>query len=247
MHAFRHFFLLGFPLLGIIALALAGPITQPHEFHGFADTRAWGFIPNAFDVLSNLPFLLAGVWGLLHIKRVAAPLRPLAALLCVAIALTCFGSAYYHWDPQNFGLMIDRIPIALACTAITLILLADRVTRTAAHPAAMIALPAVAVATCVFWYLTERSGAGDLRPYIAIQALPMLLVPLLTLLYPGGQIRGATWWIVLALYAVAKLCEGLDHQLFELTHAISGHTLKHLFAAGAAFVLIRALVKVPSA
>jgi hypothetical protein len=243
MRTLRHFILIGFPLLGIIALALTGPIAQPHEFHAFADTRAWGFIPNAADVLSNLPFLFAGLWGLLRIERVATPLRPLAALLCVAIALTCFGSAYYHWDPQNFGLMIDRIPIALACATIALILLADRVTPAAARLLPMTALSAIAVASCVFWYVTEQAGAGDLRPYIVIQALPMLLVPLLTLLYPGGQIRGATWWSVLALYALAKLCEGLDHQIFEFTQIVSGHTLKHLFAAAAAFVLIRALVR----
>jgi hypothetical protein len=243
MRTLRHYFLIGFPLLGIMALALTGPIAQSQEFHAFADMRAWGAIPNAADVLSNLPFLFAGLWGLLRIEGVAPPLRPLAALLCVAIALTSFGSAYYHWDPQNFGLMIDRIPISLACATITLILLADRVSPAAAQPLPMIVLPAVAVATCVFWYFTEQAGAGDLRPYIVIQALPILLVPLLTLLYPGGQIRSATWWSVLLLYALAKLCEGLDHQIFEFTQIISGHTLKHLFAAAAAFVLIRALVK----
>jgi hypothetical protein len=41
-------------------------------------------------------------------------------------------------------------------------------------------------------------------------------------------------WLVF-FYALSRLTEAFDHQIFEITQFISGHTLKHLFAAAAAF------------
>ena len=46
-----------------LALGLHGPITQWAGYHDFADARAWLGIPNAENVLSNLPFALIGAWG----------------------------------------------------------------------------------------------------------------------------------------------------------------------------------------
>jgi hypothetical protein len=44
----------------VVALLNHGPIPQPLSYHGFVDRRViWG-IPNFFDVLSNLPFVLVG-------------------------------------------------------------------------------------------------------------------------------------------------------------------------------------------
>ena len=57
---------------GLLALAAAvlagllwahGPIGQWADYHAFADRRAWLGLPNAADVLSNLPFLAAGAWA----------------------------------------------------------------------------------------------------------------------------------------------------------------------------------------
>ena len=47
---------------------------------------------------------------------------------------------------------------------------------------------------------------------------------------------------VIGLYAVAKLFEAADHAVFDATsQAVSGHSLKHLFAAGAAWPVLMAL------
>jgi hypothetical protein len=243
MHTYRHFIAGGALIIGAIALLITGPIPQPQEFHAFADTRAWLSIPNAMDVLSNVPFLLVGLYGLARTAQVPEHLHGVWRVLCIALCATCFGSAFYHWNPNDFGLLIDRIPIALACASIALLMLADRVSTAAAKPLPLAVMCLLAVSSCLFWYFSEVAGHGDLRPYVFMQALPMLLVPLLTLLYPGGQIAGSTWWTVLALYAVAKLCEGLDHQVLHALGFISGHTLKHLFAAAAAWVLVRTAFK----
>lgn len=41
------------------------PIPQPASYHNFADKRVFFGVPNFMDVISNLPLLFVGVWGLL--------------------------------------------------------------------------------------------------------------------------------------------------------------------------------------
>ncbi len=36
-----------------------------------------------------------------------------------------------------------------------------------------------------YWHFTESQGRGDLRPYIVVQFLPMLLIPAILLLFPA--------------------------------------------------------------
>ncbi|EER58757.1 hypothetical protein AcdelDRAFT_3664, partial [Acidovorax delafieldii 2AN] len=50
------------------------------------------------------------------------------------------------------------------------------------------------------------------------------------------------WGAVLAWYGAAKLFEAADHAVFEATGQwVSGHSLKHLLAAGAALPVLAAL------
>ncbi len=48
------------------------------------------------------------------------------------------------------------------------------------------------------------------------------------------------WWGVLLGYALAKGLELADHAVFDQLGLVSGHTLKHLAAAGAALWLLAA-------
>lgn len=48
--------------------------------------------------------------------------------------------------------------------------------------------------------------------------------------------------IVAGLYVLAKALEALDRPIFELGHIVSGHTLKHLAAAGAGYWILRMLL-----
>ena len=60
-------------LVLITFLALGGvlifvqPIPQWPEYHDFADDRAFLGIPNTHNVLSNLGFLIVGIWGALFV------------------------------------------------------------------------------------------------------------------------------------------------------------------------------------
>ena len=49
--------------------ALTSPIPQDPGYHLFADSRTLAGIPNAWNVLSNLPFLLVGLLGLVYVGR----------------------------------------------------------------------------------------------------------------------------------------------------------------------------------
>jgi predicted membrane channel-forming protein YqfA (hemolysin III family) len=222
------------------ALAWHGPIAQPANYHGFADARTWYGIPHAADVLSNLPFLLAGVLGLIVVLTMPrqAPSRAAWGLFFVAVAATTAGSAFYHWAPDDFGLAIDRMPIAWACAWITCALLAERAHPRCGGPFAQLTAFLLASASVWLWYRGATAGAGDLRVYLFVQFLPIALIPLLCLLSRGGVLGASDWLGAIGLYALAKVFEIYDHQIYAaLGRLVSGHTLKHLFAAAAALWL----------
>jgi hypothetical protein len=91
------------------------------------------------------------------------------------------------------------------------------------------------------WVVSEHQGASDLRLYVLVQFLPMLLIPLILLLYPSRLTRAGLLWTLLALYAAAKALEHFDTAVFEHLGLLSGHTLKHLLAAGSLYGLLVAL------
>ncbi|MEQ1807025.1 MAG: hypothetical protein ABL900_16730 [Burkholderiaceae bacterium] len=240
---------LGLAAAALLAgLALHGPVAQWDNYHAFADTRTWLGVPHAADVLSNAPFLIVGVWGWLRLSRSALdwPSRRAWQLFCAALLSTSAGSTFYHWAPDNATLAFDRIPIAWACIALTSALLAEHVDARWAE-LRVLAL-GVVLATCAvgYWWVTEQRGSGDLRPYLFVQILPMLLVPLaIVLKLPARQSActpASAWWAVLGLYAAAKGMEVADHAVLGATGWVSGHTLKHLLAAAAAAWIVRAVV-----
>ena len=221
-----------------LALGLHGPIPQWADYHAFADTRAWLGLPNAENVLSNLPFLLVGLWGLLGASRPTA-----WRCFSAAVACTAFGSALYHWAPGNAALVADRLPIAWACAALTCGFLAERVDPRWARSSALGLAALAATGAVAWWWISEQHGVGDLRPYLFVQFLPMLLVPVALLCRQppavAVAVRSGTWWAVLGLYAAAKLMEVADQAVLDTLVFTSGHTLKHLLAAAAAWALIR--------
>jgi hypothetical protein len=239
------------------AFAAYGPIAQPADYHTFADTRTLFGVPYFMDVASNLLFVLAGVWGLAVVWRNTHPQGPRLqrAWLAVFAVIVCtgFGSAYYHWAPDNWGLLIDRIPIAWACGLLMCVFAAERFRHTWARPAVLAITLLVCTLAPVYWYATARVGAEDLRFYLYIQLLPMTLIPLALLMRaitqqappPGaGAVAGRDWLIVIGFYALAKLFELTDYEVFDALGFISGHTLKHVWAAAAAAWLVVAYRRV---
>ncbi|NHZ66319.1 hypothetical protein [Massilia genomosp. 1] len=216
------------------AMLLAGPILQPDGYHVFADGRALSGLVNAADVLSNFGFLLIGLYGLLHVR----PSRPAYQMFFVAILMTAFGSSWYHLAPDDTRLIWDRLPIALACVSLLAASLHDAFPARFAPLPTLAALCALGVAS-VFWW----SATGNLGPYLLLQLAPLVLIPVLQWQTGAPLAQRRAFGIAIGLYVLAKLCELADGAILGAIHAISGHTLKHVFATLAALVLARMIAR----
>ena len=171
------------------------------------------------DVLSNLAFLAVGVYGLTLSRRV-----PYVVFFIAAI-LTAIGSAYYHLAPDDARLVWDRLPMTIAFIALLTAIASERIGISSWWLIPLIALGVFSVA---YW-----SWTGDLRAYVAVQFGSLILLVLLLSLYPAPD--SSYLWVGVAAYAAAKVFEFADQQVFAIGHIISGHTLKHLTAAGGMF------------
>ena len=162
-----------------VAFALP-PVAQDPAYHDFADRRRiWG-VPNALNVLSNLPFTVVGALGVSVAWRGGGPAWERAALLALfgGVGLTGFGSAWYHLAPTTATLFWDRLPMTLAFMALLALTLGERVSERAGPWLLPLCLGA-GVGSVVHWQLGERAGAGDLRLYALVQFFPVLAIPLL--------------------------------------------------------------------
>jgi hypothetical protein len=222
------------------AWLVLGPMPQDPAYHMFADLRTClGFIPRAGDVLTNLAILAAGVFGLAMRPRmnVAPGEWPAVNVLIAGAFLTAAGSAYYHWAPSNATLVWDRLPMMLIIPPVLVLVLADRI-----HPAyarrALVPLVAFAMASVLWWNLSEAIGEEDVRLYLMVRVLLAVGILLLIVFRPSRYT--ASGWLIGALVGEGAMMtfERLDHQIFALTGGLaSGHNLKHL-TVGVALVCV---------
>jgi len=100
-----------------------------------------------------------------------------------------------------------------------------------------------AVFSVGWWYATLQKGADDLGPYLILQTLPLVLVPLWQTIYHAPRRDRQAFAIALGFYVIAKVAELNDHTILNSLSVISGHTLKHLLAAVAAGIIVLRLVR----
>jgi MHS family proline/betaine transporter-like MFS transporter len=229
--------------LALVMLALLagimvyGPIAQDPAYHKFADTRRFFGVPNFLNVASNLPFLLIGILGVVRCTgRLRPPLAASWTAFFIGAALVCFGSAYYHWAPTDATLLWDRLPMTLAFMGMLIAVVAEHIGERLERVTLAAAL-AVGLFSVLWWHWT-----GDLRFYVWVQFAPLLCIPLVLAMFPARYTHRRFLLGGLGLYALAKLTEIADQDIFALTaHAVSGHTLKHLLAAGGLMVVLSML------
>jgi hypothetical protein len=219
-------------LLGLMVVSLAGlllvpAIPQDQSYHDFADQRALFGTPNFLNVISNLPFVPIGAVGLWQFRR-----SPATIVLFLGIFLTGFGSAYYHWNPNDRTLLWDRLPIALSFMAILAIVIQERVDERAG---AILLWPllALAVFSLLLWRWTD-----DLRLYAWVQFFPFVAMLVLFLTCPPKYTGTPRWIVAAIIYAIAKAFEHFDGAVYSIGYLVSGHTLKHLAAAAACLVIL---------
>lgn len=226
-------------LTGLLTAFLLPPLRQPQEYHQFADQRNWLGIPNFLNVISNGGFLIVGIMGLAFLRRrhtagadlgfVERRERIPYIVFFLGVFFTCFGSAFYHWQPNDSTLVWDRLPMTLVFMSLLAATICDRISLRAGlwllGP-----LILAGVGSVEYW-----RWRGNLWPYAAVQYFSLPLLGLMMPLFPSRYTRSGDLLWVAALYALAKVFEALDASIFAATRFISGHTLKHLIAAGAVF------------
>ena len=237
--------ILAFVIVVAIVDAFVPPIPQDPSYHNFADRRAFLGIPNFGDVMSNVPFFLVGALGIAFFlqRRNDArgeidPRRWPFYIYFIGVALVAFGSAYFHYAPTNETLFWDRLPMSIAFMALLSAFVVDRIQI----KAGLFLLPFLVILgifSVIYWHLTEQAGQGDLRLYAVVQFFPILAIPLICILFSPLKLDARYLVAMACLYGLAKVFEFFDHGIFDLLdETVSGHTLKHLSAAAAAYMAL---------
>jgi hypothetical protein len=221
--------------LGIIATTLISPIAQDPAYHNFTDKRTLYGISNFWNVVSNVPFVLFGLLGLYKTSRTLPEgnlkkLQRAYALFFAGAILVGFGSSYYHLNPSIDTLLWDRLPMTIAFMALFSIIISEYISLITGR-LLLIPLLAVGVSSVLYWFYTEQLGAGDLRPYALVQFLPMVLIPVILILFKTTDTHSKYIWALLLVYFFSKISEHFDVYIFNLSGEISGHTIKHLLAS----------------
>lgn len=241
-HGIKLKILLALTVVILISVLFFEPMAQDTSYHQFADVSTAFGIPNAWNVLSNIPFILIGMFGLietrkLYRERSGESWFMACQVFFVGLILTGLGSAYYHLSPENVTLVWDRLPMTISFMAFFSFILSMHISQRVGA-IALWPLLVIGLASVLYWSYTEGIGAGDLRFYAVVQFLPMLLMPIILLMFPVSSYKKKYVWILIALYVVAKLMEYFDANIYQVL-SISGHTIKHIIAAfsGIAFLM----------
>ena len=232
--------LLATTLIAVVAVFQLPPIGQPPAFHLFADGRTILGIRNFWNVCSNLPFLVIAIYGFITLGKRKNPLATnlIYSTLFLGVALTAFGSGYYHSNPNSHTLVWDRMPLTIIFISFTCAIIADFINeRLGLYLLGPLVL--TGVGSVLWWDYTQTAGHGDLRLYMLVQYYPMVAIPLILWLYYRPSLKpmiGPIVWVVV-WYVIAKLFERWDLPIYK-TLGISGHTLKHLAAAASTWYFI---------
>ncbi len=228
--------------LALLALGAWGPsIAQPSHYHAFADQRALFGVPNMMDVLSNLAFAGFGLVGAWRIRRlpqgaISPVQRSLADLFFAGLLMTALCSAWYHVEPQDLGLAVDRCGMAIAFAGLLGLAAATRVSDRAGQWLTL------AVLVCGAWSIWTWSTSANVLPWAVLQYGGIVLMLGLGSLSPRDGALPVSWTTVILVYALAKVLEQTDEQVYHLTgELVSGHTLKHIVASCAALPVLFAM------
>lgn len=229
--------------LALLVLALVGPaVSQPADYHAFADQRMVLGVPNAMDVLTNLPFALWALAGgvclwRLPVGALTSVQRSLAGLFFVGLLVTAAGSTWYHWLPDDAGLAVDRCGMVFAFAGLLGLATAGRISARAAWVLAPTML-VLGLASVGVW-----ARSGNVLPWAVLQFGGMALVLCLASMKALPGALAVRWGAVIVIYAIAKGLELGDHAVLEWSGGwVSGHSLKHVVASLAAWPVVQALV-----
>ncbi len=231
---------------GSVSLFIMGPIKQNENYHLFADDREMMGIPNFWNVVTNLPFLIIGALGMLFIiqknKENNVGYWMNSFVFFTGIFFTGLGSIYYHLHATSQTLIWDRLPMTIAFMAFFSVIIGKFI---CVRSGARVLVPFIMMGlmSIIYWQMTESRGHGDLRFYALVQFLPVVLIPVILMIFKGNKHLKKYFWAILFTYVLAKVFEASDLLLFDLTQFISGHSIKHVIAAIGPAIYLMVLYK----
>jgi hypothetical protein len=239
---------LGFGLIIISALLVLGgitsrgPIAQDVTYHLFADDRTIWSIPNFWNVMSNIPFVIVGFLGVYQLRnpgklKIIGELNIAYVLLFFGTFLVGFGSGYYHLTPDNQTLVWDRLPMTIAFMSLFTIIISEFISGRSGKNL-LLPLILAGILSVVYWHFSEMRDEGDLRLYLLVQFYPILAIPIMLLCFRSNCTHVSAYWWLLLTYVTAKALEHFDAEVYNVLGFISGHSLKHVFAALGMYVLL---------
>ena len=213
--SWREWIISAIAVLAIICLFTYRPIRQSSAYHNFADCRHFWGINHFGDVISNLPFIIIGTWGLSFLKNPKSTEcfecpseKNTYVFFFTGLLLTVFGSTYYHLEPNSKTLFWNRLPMSVSFMSFLCITIGEFINP---KLALKVLFPAVAfgMGSVIYWIWSEFQGMGDWRFYLFTQFFGIISLPLILLMYKS-RYRFNYYWFVLFFYILAKICESKD-------------------------------------
>ena len=234
--------------IGVLCLiAIFGPqITQYDSYHDFADQSVVMGLPHAWDIFSNVPFAIVGFWGLWVMRgrssvEGSTTAYDMLKLFFYGLITTSFCSSFYHLNPDNASVFLDRLGMTVAFAGILALAIAVCVSDRAGKMSSYLILFLGPVCLWV-WQQTD-----NLLAWSVLQAGGMLVIVGLALLTNVNRKLRIALICAIGWYFLSKLCELGDHTIYEWTFGLMpGHSLKHIVAAFAGISLISYLRKLVS-
>ena len=229
--SWREFILFALLIFSLTILLFIEPIPQDLRYHAFADTRTILGISNFYDVISNIPFAIVGLFGLCHVYIQRNNKNTWSWLiLFLSIILVAVGSSYYHLNPNNQSLTWDRLPMAIGFMALFAIVVGDYI-YSKLEQWLLLPMCVLGIFSVLYWNITD-----DLRIYAWVQFFSSGLLLIVIFLYKPNTYETKYLIFAFIFYALSKITEYFDHTIFSGTNdVISGHTIKHLLSGIATF------------
>jgi hypothetical protein len=230
------------------AVALMPALQEPAMFRALVDGRTFLGVPNFLNVVSNLPLLIVGAWGLHFLAQDRGARDTFwdsrerwPYVVCfLGVALSGLGSMYYHLAPDDARLLWDRLPMSLGFMSLLSAVVVERVDKKAGLRL-LVPFLVLGAGSVVYWRWTTLGSTENILPYAIVQYGSIAAILVMALRFPSRYTRGSDILAVVAIYAAAKVTEVLDAPIFALGQVVSGHTLKHLIAGLAVYCLLRML------
>lgn len=230
-----------FSFLLIVAVFFIHPLHQDLAYHNFSEQRHFGIIPHWGDVLTNLCFALSGLLLFRYKNNVEYYGGQKILFYCFIFSCfaLCLGSGFYHWNPNNFGLLLDRATMLLGFALILL----DTSIRYGIFNHRNLCTKIVAIEFLFLITLLPWLRYDRLELYVLAQFFVMSVMPLLAIknyLEHGQQYKHILWMFL--FYSLAKFFEHYDELFYQLLN-FSGHSIKHICYAISLYVFGKGILK----